>query len=89
MDLLGYVRCQSCVADSTSLGPTLSLCRAMMTLEYDFATSLDFGGIQTSDAESGLNRAAKGGMLGAGQLRAIVTLTKGQRKSHPAQAWDK
>lgn len=50
----------------------------MLTLEYDFATSLDFGGIQTSEAESGLTRASKGGMLSAMQLRALVTLSNGE-----------
>ncbi|GLC37921.1 hypothetical protein PLESTF_000610400 [Pleodorina starrii] len=51
--------------------------RAITVLEYDWATSLDYGGIQTSEAESGLSRAAKGGMLSAQQLRAIVTLVNG------------
>jgi hypothetical protein len=51
--------------------------RAITVLEYDWATSLDFGGIQTSEAEAGLSRAAKGGMLSAEQLRAVVTLVNG------------
>ncbi|GIL91154.1 hypothetical protein Vretifemale_18815, partial [Volvox reticuliferus] len=54
--------------------------RAITVLEYDWATSLDYGGIQTSEAESGLSRAAKGGMLSAEQLRAIVTLVNGADK---------
>ncbi len=49
----------------------------MLTLEYDWATPLDFGGIQTSEAEAGLGRAAKGGMMSAQQLRAVVTVVHG------------
>ncbi|EFJ45039.1 hypothetical protein VOLCADRAFT_40753, partial [Volvox carteri f. nagariensis] len=54
--------------------------RAITVLEYDWATSLDFGGIQTSDAESGLSRASKGGMLSAEQLRALVSLVNGAER---------
>lgn len=59
----------------TSLCPPRS---AITLLEYDWATSLDYGGIQTSEAEAGLSRAAKGGMLTPQQLRGIVTLVNGE-----------
>eukprot|EP00198_Chlamydomonas_reinhardtii_P000810 XP_001690145.1 predicted protein [Chlamydomonas reinhardtii] len=54
--------------------------RAITLLEYDWATSLDYGGIQTSEAEAGLSRAAKGGMLTPQQLRGIVTLVNGAER---------
>lgn len=55
----------------------LAATRAATTLEFDFATSMDFGGIQTEEAEAGLLRADKGGMLTAAQLRAVVALITG------------
>lgn len=59
-------------------GPCIPLFTSAMTLlTYDWAISLDYGGIQTSEAESGLFRAAKGGMLSAEQLRAILGLVLG------------
>ncbi|KAG2444932.1 hypothetical protein HXX76_001668 [Chlamydomonas incerta] len=54
--------------------------RAITLLEYEWATTLDYGGIQTSEAESGLGRAAKGGMLTAQQLRGIVSLVNGAER---------
>lgn len=49
----------------------------MTVLEYEFSTTLDFGGIQTLEAEGALRRADKGGMLSAAQLKSAVTVVVG------------
>lgn len=43
-------------------------CRAMVLLEYDFATALDFGGIATAEAASAIKcaRGCRGGVEGQG-----------------------
>lgn len=51
-----------------------------MILEYDFATTLDFGGINTGEGQSALTRVAKGGSCTASQLRALITLLTGADK---------
>ena len=42
-------------------------------LEYDYATTLDFGGIASGEVEAAISRADKGGMVSAAQLQAVVT----------------
>jgi hypothetical protein len=66
--------------------PLLAATSAMTVLEYEWATSLDFGGIRTSEAEAGLARAAKGGMLSAAQLQAVVTLVQGEPQPRTSEA---
>ncbi|GFR39680.1 hypothetical protein Agub_g152, partial [Astrephomene gubernaculifera] len=51
--------------------------RAMTLLEYEWATPLDYGGIQSGEAEAGLARAAKGALMSSQQLRAVVSLVAG------------
>ena len=51
-----------------------------MKLEYDFGTTLDFGGVQTGEAEGALMRASKGGSCTAAQLRAVVALAAGAER---------
>lgn len=53
---------------------TLATCRAAITLEYDFATTLDFGGVASTEAAAAISRADKGGTCSASQLRAVVTV---------------
>lgn len=49
----------------------------MIALEYDYSSILDFGGINTGDAEAAIRRADKGGMVSGAQLRGLVTLLNG------------
>ena len=58
----------------------LVCCRAALTLEYEFATTLDFGGITTTEAEGAIMRANKGGSCTASQLRSIVALAAGAER---------
>lgn len=51
----------------------------MFALENTFTTLLDFGGINSGDAEGAIKRAAKGGMVAAKQLRGLVTLLEGEK----------
>ncbi|GAX78758.1 hypothetical protein CEUSTIGMA_g6195.t1 [Chlamydomonas eustigma] len=51
--------------------------RAMTMLEYDFSTTLDFGGIATTEAESAIKRAAKGGLCSTSELKGAVSLFLG------------
>lgn len=52
--------------------------RAIISLEFDYASILDFGGINTGDAEDAVRRADKGGMVTGPQLRGLVTLISGE-----------
>ncbi|KIY94552.1 DNA mismatch repair protein MutS2 [Monoraphidium neglectum] len=54
--------------------------RAVITLELDYSSTLDFGGINTGDAEGAIRRADKGGMVSGPQLRGLVTLINGADK---------
>jgi hypothetical protein len=49
----------------------------VIALEFDFSSILDFGGINTGDAEAAVRRASKGGMVSGPQLRGLVTLLNG------------
>jgi hypothetical protein len=49
----------------------------MLLLELELSSLLDFGGIQSSEADAALALAGKGGLLSAAQLRAIVSLCAG------------
>lgn len=51
--------------------------RAVQSLELHLQTYLDFGGIDTDAAGTGLRRAAKGGMLQGEHLLALVRLCDG------------
>lgn len=51
----------------------------MFALENTYTTLLDFGGINSGDAEGAIKRADKGGMVSAKQLRGLVTLLEGAR----------
>lgn len=51
--------------------------RAITTLEYEFSTALDFGGIATSEAESAIKRASKAGLCSSGELVGAVSLFTG------------
>lgn len=53
---------------------------AVYTLENTYMSLLDFGGINSTDAEGAIKRAGKGGMVAAKQLRGLVTLLEGVRK---------
>lgn len=46
-------------------------------METEFGAELDFGGVQSAQAESALNRAAKGGMLSGSGLQAVASLLLG------------
>lgn len=50
----------------------------MFALENTFTNLLDFGGINSNDAEGAIKRADKGGMVSAKQLRGLVTLLEGE-----------
>jgi hypothetical protein len=50
---------------------------AVFALENTYTTLLDFGGINSGDAEGAIKRADKGGMVSAKQLRGLVTLLEG------------
>lgn len=52
-------------------------CSAVFALENTYTTLLDFGGINSGDAEGAIKRADKGGMVSAKQLRGLVTLLEG------------
>jgi hypothetical protein len=59
---------------------------AVITLELDYSSTLDFGGINTGDAEGAIRRADKGGMVSGPQLRGLVTLINGgQRRLVPSR----
>ena len=49
-------------------------------LELECSSSLDFGGINSTEAEAALRRAAKGGMVSAPQFRGVVSLCTGKGK---------
>jgi hypothetical protein len=49
----------------------------MFALENTYTTMLDFGGINSGDAEAAISRASKGGMVSARELRGLVTLLEG------------
>lgn len=66
--------------------PTLNPLRAMYALENTFTTLLDFGGIASSEAEGAISRAGKGGMVGAKQLRGLVTLLDGELVPRTSEA---
>lgn len=75
-----------CLACLHVSGCLLSLCiaspsliRSVFALENTYTTLLDFGGINTSDAEAAIKRASKGGMVSAKQLRGLVTLLDGEQ----------
>jgi hypothetical protein len=51
----------------------------VFALENTYTTLLDFGGINSGDAEGAIKRADKGGMVSAKQLRGLVTLLEGTR----------
>eukprot|EP00878_Enallax_costatus_P028995 GHUV01031369.1.p1 GENE.GHUV01031369.1~~GHUV01031369.1.p1 ORF type:complete len:191 (+),score=15.69 GHUV01031369.1:257-829(+) len=51
--------------------------RAMLAMENDYMSLLDYGGINTSDAEGAIKRAAKGGMVSGKQLRGLVAMLQG------------
>eukprot|EP00798_Chlamydomonas_sp_ICE-L_P011589 gene11589-34292_t len=73
---------QTCGVDSHP-GPTGGAyggALAAITLEYDLSTTLDFGGIQTTEAERAIMRASKGGGCGPVQLKAAVSLANGAEK---------
>jgi hypothetical protein len=46
-------------------------------LEYDFSTTLDFGGIATTEAEAAIKRASKGGLCSTSELKGAVSLFLG------------
>lgn len=50
-----------------------------MAMEFDCANILDFGGINTGDAEAAIARADKGGMVSAEQFRGLVSMLQGGR----------
>jgi hypothetical protein len=58
--------------------------RAVETLEVHLQTYLDFGGIDTDIAATGMRRAAKGGMLQGEHLLAIVQLCGGAQRLQAA-----
>jgi hypothetical protein len=49
----------------------------MYTMENEYMSLLDYGGINSSDAESAIKRASKGGVVAAKQLRGLVALLQG------------
>jgi hypothetical protein len=51
----------------------------VFALENTYTTLLDFGGINSGDAEGAIKRADKGGMVSAKQLRGLVTLLEGKQ----------
>ncbi|BDA49511.1 Endonuclease MutS2 [Coccomyxa sp. Obi] len=51
--------------------------RAVDVLEAEYAAELDFGGISTAQAQEGIKRASRGGMLTAAQLTAVAGLLAG------------
>lgn len=67
-------------AHNTHNKQTHALRSALIALEFDLASILDFGGINTGDAEAALRRADKGGMASGPQLRGLVTLLHGADK---------
>jgi hypothetical protein len=62
---------------STLPSPPCTQCSAVFALENTYTTLLDFGGINSGDAEGAIKRADKGGMVSAKQLRGLVTLLEG------------
>eukprot|EP00879_Flechtneria_rotunda_P017603 GHRR01018453.1.p1 GENE.GHRR01018453.1~~GHRR01018453.1.p1 ORF type:complete len:365 (+),score=118.66 GHRR01018453.1:674-1768(+) len=63
--------------DQLSSERLLQETRAMLAMENDYMSLLDYGGISTFDAESAIKRASKGGMVAAKQLRGLVALLQG------------
>lgn len=54
--------------------------KAVLTMELEYSSILDFGGIDTVSAHEALARAEKGGMCSSAQLRGIATLLAGVEK---------
>ena len=46
----------------------------MTVLEFEYSTSLDFGGIATTEAASAIKRASKGGLCSPSELQGAVSL---------------
>lgn len=78
---IGKKRCQALQIPPTQAASEQLLAEtgAAMTLEGDFAVSLDFGGISTEEADRAITRADKGGMVTGPQLRSVVFLIAGER----------
>lgn len=57
---------------------------AMMLMESEYATALDFGGINTSEAAVSIRRASRGGLLSGQQLVAVVSVVQGGSKLRTA-----
>jgi hypothetical protein len=59
-----------------------------LTLEYDFACVLEFGGVNTEGAMQALRRAAKGAPCTAAQLRAVASVVEGaERLRKQVRGW--
>ena len=54
--------------------------RAVNALQADYATELEFGGIETALADEALRRARRGGMLSGAALLAVSSLMRGTAK---------
>ena len=54
--------------------------RAIQLMQEEYVAEIDFGGIQTLEAERALKRATRGGMLNGGELLAIASLIRGSQR---------
>ena len=54
--------------------------RAIQLMQEEYVAEIDFGGIQTLEAELALKRVTRGGMLNGGELLAGASLIRGTSK---------
>jgi DNA mismatch repair protein MutS2 len=54
--------------------------RAIQLMQEEYVAEIDFGGIQTLEAELALKRVTRGGMLNGGELLAVASLIRGTSK---------
>ena len=54
--------------------------RAIQLMQEEYVAEIDFGGIQTLEAEQALKRVTRGGMLNAVELLAIASLIRGSHR---------
>ena len=54
--------------------------RALQLMQEEYIAEIDFGGIQTVEAEQALKRVTRGGMLNGVELLAVASLIRGSHK---------
>jgi dsDNA-specific endonuclease/ATPase MutS2 len=54
--------------------------RAIQLMQEEYVAEIDFGGIQTLEAELALKRVTRGGMLNGGELLAVASLIRGSQR---------